>query len=215
MVRPLFNPCATSEDINAIPKRTFFILFGKEKIYFRTPSADPAAKVSAYTYWPEAEDKDLLAPSGIKKLKSYRSGDKTPPESDHDDRAWQMAFMKRILHGEPVTLHYYTQTIYDDQDIKIGCRYFDDKEDLLRSSRKRGHQDMLPLDYVPGQATSSGARQDGMDLQRHEPVNHHADTSAAMEEPDNDMEHELNDLMEAAPDFNEFLVNLRDEGIDG
>ena len=79
MIRPLFNPTATPEDVNAILKRSFVIVFGRNHIYMREPSADPEQKMSVHAYWPTNSPKDLLSDAGIQKLRTYRGGDKTPP----------------------------------------------------------------------------------------------------------------------------------------
>ena len=162
MIKPLFNPVATAEDINAILKRTFVVLFGKKMIYFRCPSPEPDAKVQKFSYWPEGHEKDLLSETGIQKLNAYRTGDKEPPASDHHDREWQLIFMTKILRGEELVLNFYTQIVYDENDTMVGRRYIEDKPDLLKNSRKRSHTLMVeddqcaaPLGYVPGEPSSS------------------------------------------------------------
>ena len=208
MIKPLFNPIATAEDVNAILKRTFVVLFGKKMIYYRCPSADPDAKVQKFSYWPEGHDKDLLSESGINKLNAYRAGDKEPPASDHHDREWQLIFMKKVLRGEPLVLNFYTQVIYDERDVMVGRKYIEDKPDLLMDSRKRSHAQMLedqrpaaPVGYIPGEPSSSNiaaARDESSKRQN------------STENIDN-LEDELEEFMMAAPDWNEFLVNLREE----
>ena len=119
MIRPLFNPTAACEDVNAILTRSSVTVFGRNHIYMRQPSADPEKKVAVYSYWPANTTKDLLSQSGIDKLRSYRSGDKTPPASDASDRAWQLLFIKKILQGESIRLHCYTRTCLDDSGVCV------------------------------------------------------------------------------------------------
>ena len=146
MIKPLFNPVATAEDISAILKRTFVVLFGKKMIYFRCPSPDPDAKIQKFSYWPEGHEKDLLSETGIQKLNAYRAGDKEPPASDHHDREWQLIFMTKVLRGEQLVLNFYTQIVYDENDVMVGRRYIEDKPDLLKNSRKRSHTLMVEDD---------------------------------------------------------------------
>ena len=122
MIRPLFNPTATAEDVNAILKRSSVTVFGRNHIYVRQTSADPEQKVAVHAYWPHNATKDLLSQSGIDKLRSYRSGDKTPPVSDATDRAWQLLFIKEVLQGESIRLQSYTRTHLDDSGVVLTAR---------------------------------------------------------------------------------------------
>ena len=210
MIRPLFNPVATAEDINAILKRTFFVLFGKNRMYFRSPSPDPDAKVRSFGYWPVGHDKDLLSESGVHKLSAYRAGDKNPPPSDQLDRAWQLIFMNKVVHGEPLVFRFYTQTLYDEEDKVVGRKFIEDKPTFEEHTRKRSHAQMIEdqdhstlVGYIPGQAASSGMNPPQGDGQ---PVNHNMDID------DVNLEDELNDILAQGPNWDDFLLDLRDEG---
>ena len=75
MLMPMFPPRSITQDIMAIVKRAFAIIFGEHRIYVRAPSSSQKAPIKVYQYWPQREEHDLLLESGIAKLKDFnRSG---------------------------------------------------------------------------------------------------------------------------------------------
>ena len=214
MIRLLFSLTATPEDVNAILKRSFVIVFGRTHIYMREPSADPEQKVSVHAYWPTNSPKDLLSDTGIQKLRRYCGGDKTPPDSDADDRAWQLLFIKRVLHGETIQLQCYTRTQLDDTGVCTNRENVEIKPTLKELMDKRDthdHQADPPVPqvpaiaYIPGQATSSGPRP-LQDADEPLPKRTRIDPTQEVEEEmdiDPELAKELEDAFMEAPTFEE------------
>ncbi|CAK9020146.1 Uncharacterized protein SCF082_LOCUS14806 [Durusdinium trenchii] len=103
MLAPMFSCNSTQEDIMAVVKRAYTIIMGEHRVYIRPPSASRRANVHTIGYWPKTGDKpDLLSPSGIEKLKSFRKDNTFRPQSEQEDRQWTHRFITLILRGEPL-----------------------------------------------------------------------------------------------------------------
>ena len=148
MINPMFSARATMQDKMAVVKRAVTIVFGIRKTYLRFPSASTAEPVHTFSYWPNGMTPDLLAPSGIEKLRAFRGGSTEPPTTDAADRQWQYKFMCTVIQGEPLPrLIYMTVTELDEDGCLVKKEHIDDKPDFeLAPSRPQ---------LLPGAAGSS------------------------------------------------------------
>ena len=200
MVRVAFPKSATHEDLQALCKRAMIVLFGKNRIYIRMPSASMEARVGTVDYWPPMTKPDLLTKEGIAKLKTLRGGDATPSLTHFQDRTWQLEFVCRSIIEEPK---------YNGAGILEDMRPFDEKPDFVPI-----HEDDSPglrlcrTELANGAATSSGVASNWVDAalarrreeDQHmegEPSSKHA---SASHEPAG-LEAELERMMEEAPSF--------------
>ena len=132
MLMPMFPPRSTTQDIMAIVKRAFAIVFGEHRIYVRAPSASQKAPIKVFQYWPQREEHDLLLESGIAKLKDFRAGSNDPPATDMEDRQWQLRLLKLVLNGADIPKFKFGQvTEMDETGVVVSRSSYDRKPDLV------------------------------------------------------------------------------------
>ena len=225
MLSPMFSGKASQEDILAIMKRSYSVIFGKKQVYVREPSPSTKAKVHAFKYWPVDNEHDLLTLDGITRLRRMRKGDKSKDAADNANREWQLKFLYTIMEGNKPPLRFFTQNYYDDKGCLLDKVHVDEKPDiditlpnLIIHANTNLNSDDLDIDDDADDDDMDGAAEQPADeFNVKEPVTKSQRTtnnaaSSSMAKPVDigeiiticdELEDELDQLLAAAPDFDD------------
>ena len=121
---------AAQEDILAVMKRAYVVIFGRRCVFVREPSPSTKASVKRFAYWPPDEAHDLLTTDGVCKLGRLRLGDKSAPPNDAENRMWQLKFIQLILKDEVPTIQCHVKNYLDDKGCILDKVYIDEKPDI-------------------------------------------------------------------------------------